>query len=439
MVTRYFHLLINSNRRKNALNGVYINGDWVEEPTTVKAEVCRFFQMRFQDPLQSRPLLNGISFNCIGQQENCMLVGRFSEEEIKSVVWECGSEKSSGPDGINFKFIKQYCQILKPDFLRFLDEFQANGIFPKGGNASFIALIPKVFDPQSLNEYRPISLIGCVYKIVSKLLANRLKRIMPFIIDERQTAFIAGRQLLHSVIIANETVDEAIRGQKTCLVFKVDFERAYDSVLWNFLLYMLRRLGFYNKWIQWIDGCLKSASVSVLVNGSPTSEFIPQRGLRQGDPLAPLLFNIVDEALMGLIREAVKNQLFYAFTMGKNKVPVTILQYADDTIFFGEATLQNVKVIKAILRAFELASGLKINYAKSSFGVVGKSEQWCKEAAELLNCKILHIPFTYLGIPIGANPRRSEVWDLVVRRLERKLGKGRQRHLAGGGGVAVIK
>lgn len=114
-----------------------------------------------------------------------MLVGSFTEEEIKLAVWECGSEKSLGPNGINFKFIKQFWQILKPDFLRFLDKFHANGIFPKGGNASFIALIPKVPDPQSLNEYRPISLIGCVFKIVAKLLANRLKRILPLIIDER--------------------------------------------------------------------------------------------------------------------------------------------------------------------------------------------------------------------------------------------------------------
>ena len=101
--------------------------------------------------------------------------------------------------------------------------------------------------------------------------------------------------------------------------------------------------------------------------------------------------------------------------------------------------MQNVKVIKAILRAFELASGLKINYAKSSFGAVGKSEQWCKEAAELLNCKILHIPFTYLGIPIGANPRRSELWDPIVRKFERKLAKWKQRHLSFGGRMALIK
>ena len=106
--SRYFHLLLNSNRRYNAVNGVFIDGSWVDEPLKVKEEVHRFFQQRFQDPMQSRPKLNGISFNSIGKQENHSQVGRFNEEEIKRAVWECGSEKSPGPDGLNFKFIKQF-------------------------------------------------------------------------------------------------------------------------------------------------------------------------------------------------------------------------------------------------------------------------------------------------------------------------------------------
>lgn len=105
-------------------------------------------------------------------------------------------------------------------------------------------------NPQSLEEYRPISLIGCMYKIVAKLLANRLKKVMSFIIDEGQSAFIEGRHLLQSAVIANEVVDEARRSQKPCIVFKVDFEKAYNSVSWNFLVYMLRRLGFCTRWIQ---------------------------------------------------------------------------------------------------------------------------------------------------------------------------------------------
>ena len=373
--SRYFHLMI-AHRRKNYIKGVRIDGDWCDEPHKVKEEVRNFFHQRFLESDFSRPTLDGVAFQTISQQQNNFLVAPFQEEEVKEAIWDCGSQRSPGPDGFNFKFIKQFWELLKPDVLRFLDEFHLNGVFPKGSNASFLALIPKVHDPQFLNDYRPISLIGCTYKIVAKLLAKRLKKVMPSIINESQSAFIEGRQLLHSVVIANEVIDEAKRSNRSCLVFKVDFEKAYDSVSWSFLFYMLGRTGFSPHWVKWIEGCVKSASISVLVNGSPTSEFLPQKGLRQGDPLAPFLFNIVAEGLNGLMRRAEEENLFKGYLVGANYVPISILQYADDTIFFGEASMENVEAIKVMLRSFELASGLKINFAKSSFGAFGVSAHW---------------------------------------------------------------
>ena len=125
-----------------------------------------------------------------------------------------------------------------------------------------------------------------------------------------------------------------------------------------------------------------------------SQEFVPERGLRQGDPLAPLLFNIVVEGLTGLMRSAVAKNLFSSYQVGKKKEEVNILQYADDTLFFGAATNDNVRVLKCILKCFELVSGLKINYNKSQFGCLGKSEGWCREAAFSLNCSQLEFPFS---------------------------------------------
>ena len=278
-------MMINANRSNNSLKGVLVDGVWIVEPHKVREEARAFFSQRFLEPNLHRPTLDGITFQTITQQQNNMLVAPFSEEEVRLAIWECGSDKSPGPDGLNFKFIKKFWQLIKPDVLHFLEEFYANSVFPRGCNASFLALIPKVADPQYLNDYRPISLIGCMYK-----------RVLPTIINEAQSAFIEGRYLLQSVLIANEVIDEAKRSTKSCLIFNVDYEKTYDSVSWDFLLYMLKRSGFSSKWIMWMEGCLKSASISVLVNGSPTAEFLPQRGLRQGGPLAPFLFNAVVEA-----------------------------------------------------------------------------------------------------------------------------------------------
>jgi len=183
-------------------------------------------------------------------------------------------------------------------------DFAVNGRWPRGTNASFLCLIPKVENPQQFGEFRPISLVGCLYKIISKALSIRLKKVISKVIDGRQSAFLEGRGLLDSVLVANEVLEEYKRKRKSCVLFKVDYEKAYDSVSWDFIYYMLWRMGFCDLWIRWIKGCLESASVSVLVNGSPTKEFFPMKGLRQGDPLAPFLFLIVAEGLAGVSRMA---------------------------------------------------------------------------------------------------------------------------------------
>lgn len=229
----------------------------------------------------------------------------FSMEELKEAVWACGGDKSPGPDGINFKFIKSFWELLKEDFKSVVDEFFVRGVWPRGTNASFIALIPKVDSPLGLGDYRPISLVNCMYKVVSKLLSMRLKTVLPGLLDVCQFAFIGGKNMLDSVLIANEIVHEAKRKKLPTFVLKIDYEKAYDSVKWDFLLYMLRRMKFGEKFIKWIWGCLKSASVSVLVNGSPTEEFCMEKGLRQGDPLAPFLFRMVAEGLNGLMKQIV--------------------------------------------------------------------------------------------------------------------------------------
>ena len=175
-----------------------------------------------------------------------------------------------------------------------------------------------------------------------------------------------------------------------------------------------------------------------MINGIPSKEFTPTRGLRQGDPLAPLLFNIVGEGITGMMRQAVHKNLFRSFLVGKNREPINILQYADDTIFFGEAVWDNIHAIKAILRGFELASGLKINFAKSQFWVIGDGVNWAREAANNLNCQQLECPFLYLGIPIGANPSSQLVWEPIITKFKSKLAKWAQKNISMAGKVTLI-
>lgn len=239
-------------------------------------------------------------------------------------------------------------------------------------------------------------------------------------------------------LMTNETIDEVKRRKKKSLVFKVDFEKAYNCVCWEFLLYMLETMGFNGKWVSWIKNMLSSSSISILVNESLTGEFKSTRGLRQGDPIAPFLFLVVVEGLSGLMRQALLKGLYKGYKVGKQNAELSLLQFADDTLFFVEDSLQNVLCIKSILRSFKMVSGLKINFHKSSIGGIGVVDTLLHRYALFLNCSYMDFPFVYLGVPIGANPRRKSVWSKVLEKCRKKLSVWRQKTLSLGGRVTFI-
>ncbi|XP_071695356.1 secreted RxLR effector protein 78-like [Rutidosis leptorrhynchoides] len=148
-----------------------------------------------------------------------------------------------------------------------------------------------------------------------------------------QSAFLGGRYILDGALVANEVVEDLKRNKKHGLIFKVDFEKAFDSVNWDYLLELMKSMGFGTIWCKWISSCLKSATISILINGSPTSEFNLKRGVRQGDPLSPFLFIIAAEGLNILTKMAVERGMYKGVEVGKDKVVISHLQYADDTIF----------------------------------------------------------------------------------------------------------
>jgi len=351
-------------------------------------------------------------------------------------VW---GSKSPGPDGFNFNFIQNCWDVIKSDVMAAVNFFHATGSFPKGCNASFIALIPKVREPSSFDQFRPISLVGVIYKIVTKILACRMKKVMSLVIDDCQSAFLSDRGLMDSVFMANEVIEEIRRKRKSGVCFKVDFEKAYDSIRWSFLFDMLRRLGFHDKWIGWVKGCLVSFSVSVLVNGSPSEEFKPTRGLRQGDPLAPFLFLVVAEGLAGLVRQALRKDMLRGVKVGRNNIECCLLQFADDTLFMCENSFNNIFTIKAILRCFELVSGLKVNFLKSRLAGIDVDTFVLNTYAKTLNCNSMRIPFQYLGVEVGGNPRKKQFWEPVVRKLEVRLSSWKGRFLSMAGRICLIK
>ena len=290
----------------------------------------------------SRPGAENLNFKQLSYAKGMSLILPFSKAEVKVAVWDCESFKSPRPDGVNFGFIKDFLEDIKGDVMQFISEFHRKGKLSRGINTTFIALIPKVDSPQRLNDFRPIALIGCLYKILSKVLANRLRLIIGRVVSETQTAFVKERQILDGILIANEVVDEAKKSNKELMLFKVDFEKAYDSVEWGYLDTVMNKMVFPLLWRKWIKECVSTSTTSILVNGSPTDEFPLQRGLRQGDPLSPFLFLLASEGLNVLMNSMVENNLYTGYEVGTyNSVVVSHLQFADDTLLLGAKSWAN--------------------------------------------------------------------------------------------------
>ncbi|PNX95639.1 cysteine-rich receptor-like protein kinase, partial [Trifolium pratense] len=362
--TRYFHACIKGRRRRNQIVFLKKGNSLIQGVAEIKEEVKDHFSRHFTEEWSSRPFLQGIDFDTLSADDNALLLEPFEEEEVKETIWSCDGSKSPGTDGFNLIFFKVCWPIVKYDVMAFLREFHASACLPKVVTASFLTLIPKKDHPQDLFDYRPICLIGSLYKILSKLLANRLKRVLGKVISNYQSAFLPHRQILDGVVVLNEVIDIAKRRKDACLLFKVDFERAYDTVNWHFLERMMFKMGFSEGWLKWMRACIFESSMSILVNGSPTADFKVGRGLRQGDPLSPFLFLIVAEGLTGLMRKAVELGKFKGYRINDD-IQYPILQFADDTILMGDGSWDNFWTIKTLLRSFELVSGLKINFVKS--------------------------------------------------------------------------
>ncbi|GKA46798.1 RNA-directed DNA polymerase, eukaryota [Tanacetum coccineum] len=295
--SNFFHGILNKKRNQMNIRGITIDGVWKEQPNDVKQEFLSHFQDRFAKPSERRANIDMRFPKTISEDQSQDLEREVSKQEIKTAVWGCGTDKSPGPDGFSFGFYRHFWPVIEHDVYMAVNHFFIHGEIPPGCNSSFIALIPKVPDANLVKDFRPISLIGSIYKIIAKILSNRLVNVLGDIVNEVQSAFIAERQMLDGPFILNEILQWCTKKKKKTLIFKVDFEKAFDSIRWDFLDDVLKEFGFRCKWRNWIQSCLTSSKGSILVNGCPTNEFQFYKGLKQGDPLSPFLFILVMESL----------------------------------------------------------------------------------------------------------------------------------------------
>ncbi|GJW06163.1 RNA-directed DNA polymerase, eukaryota [Tanacetum coccineum] len=436
--TSFFHGMINKKRSQLAIRGILVDGLWVSDPQIVKDSFLNHFEGRFRKPSSNGLKINFSFPNRLTQDQVMDMEREVSREEIRSAVWNCGDNKSPGPDGYTFEFFKKYWRFIGSDFCEAVEHFFKFEAFAKGCNSSFITLIPKKMDAKFVTDFRPISLIGCVYKVVTKILANRLAMVISSIVSNTQSAFLSERQILDGPFIINEVLSWCKRKNKKAMFFKVDFAKAYDSVKWDYLINVLEAFGFGTKWCSWIRGICCNTKASILVNGSPSKEFQFHCGLKQGDPIAPLLFILVMESLHLSFSRVVEAGIFKGLRIN-NSLALSHLFYADDALIVGEWSSENLRGIINVLKCFFIASGLKINIDKSQLLGVGVSRAEVAEAAGSIGCSIMDNQFRYLGVMVGGNSARHNFWADVVLKIKSRLSKWKTKTLSVGGRLTLLK
>jgi len=256
-------------------------------------------------------------------------------------------------------------------------------------NCSFITLVPKVHNPTSTNDFRPISLLNCVLKIIIKLLVDRLQtKIIP-LVHTNQYGFIKTRTIQDCLAWAYEYIYQCQYSKREIVILKLDFTKAFDTIEHNTIIQMMSHLGFGDKWLDWIQIILASGTSSILLNGVPGNHFHCRRGVRQGDPLSPLLFVLVADLLQCIINKGYRNGLFELPIPSYELDQYPIIQYADDTLLVMKASQKELFTLKGLLESFAQSTGLRVNYNKSCLVPLNLSDNkaisWLGHLATRLN------------------------------------------------------
>ncbi|KAL0291987.1 UNVERIFIED_CONTAM: Retrovirus-related Pol polyprotein from type-2 retrotransposable element R2DM [Sesamum radiatum] len=266
-------------------------------------------------------------------------------------------------------------------------------------NTTLISLIPKVSNPAVVAEFRPISCCNVLYKVITKILVQRMRGILDMLISPSQNAFVPGRAIGDNILLAQELFSGY--NQKHLpprCALKVDLRKAYDTVEWDFLRAVLMLFGFPEQFIQWIVVCVTTPSFSVCLNGAPHGFFRGARGLRQGDPMSPFLFVLVMEVLTLILQQIEQNGGF-SFHWRCDRIQLFQLGFADDLLLFSKADPNSVSLFKEGLTTFAELSGLQANLHKSHLILSSSAAPLRATLLTILGFQEGHLPLRYLGLP----------------------------------------
>jgi hypothetical protein len=443
--TRFFHASASQRKKKNTILGLRdANGHLATIRNTMSPIVEAYFHniFRTSNPSAIAQVVHSVS-KTVTQRMNDVLLAPFTSEEIRSALFQMHPTKAPGPDGMNAMFYQKFWHIVGDDVTNAVLEFLHSGKMLKSVNFTHITLIPKIPSPELMTQFRPISLCNVLYKIISKVLANRLKTVLDHIISDNQSAFVPGRLITDNILVAFEALHymkTKRKGRSTHMAVKLDMSKAYDRVEWNFLENMMMKLGFDQRWVNLIMQCLTSVSYSVMLNGEPTGYIKPTRGIHQGDPLSPYLFLICAEGLTALLQQAERSGIVQGLSICRGGPQISHLFFADDSLLFCRANMIECQNLLAILDTYEQASGQKLNHEKTSLFFSTNTHPDLRHSI----CTLLRTSSTgdlgkYLGLPPIIGRGKKQAFMEIKQKIAKKLHGWKGKLLSQAGREILIK
>ncbi|KAL0853720.1 hypothetical protein Bca101_058872 [Brassica carinata] len=361
-----------------------------------------------------------------------------NHDEITKVMMKLNADKSPGLDGLTSGFFKASWSLLGPEVINSIKSFFNSGFLSTAENSTILSLVRKKPGASLVIDYRPISCCNTVYKVISKLLVNRLKPLLPALILPNQTAFVQGCLLVENTVLASEIVHgyHRNRGPKR-IVLKVDIAKAFDTIHWDFIFNCLGSIGVPGIYLQWLKDCVCSPSFNIGYNGTVQGYFKSKRGLRQGDPLSPYLFFIAMNCLFHLLNNAAKEgRISYHHRCTDSKL--THLCFADDLLIFCHGSLRSIKGALDVLANFQSRPGLAISITKTCFFSSDLSEQEIDEIKQETGLPYGQLPIRYLGVPLCTKKLSMANFEPLIQSVKTKLTSWTTRTLSFAGRLLLI-
>jgi len=245
--TKFFHLKATTRRQRNLIDRIKFQGEEVTDIGLIKKIFISFFKSLYRKQRCTSFDITSLGLQKLSQAEMVELERPVTMQEIKDALSSCDPSKAPGYNGLNLKCIKHVWPVINEDFCAYILKFFETGTMHASFNTTWVTLIPKKEGLLKVSDFRPISLVGSLYKVIAKILSSRLKSVLPKLIGDSQTAFVAGRQILDGALIANEVVHWLKKKKKQGVLLKLDFQKAFDTIDWDSLDLVLEEMGFGRK------------------------------------------------------------------------------------------------------------------------------------------------------------------------------------------------